>query len=158
MTKFIAASLLALLAMLGGLLKSIDTTPQQVLGANPPPTFDSANMTSSVLTLTGGSTTPQSTFKLGNIVVGPVTSTAQAIANANRKFGQIQNYGNAPAYCVMNSTSTGLSSTTFGFILNVSSTPTSIFNVQPTGGNMYVGQIWCVAGTNTTTIAIEEAN
>jgi hypothetical protein len=150
--KLLAAALAALAVMLGGFLKSLDTVPQATLGASLPQTFDSANMTSSVVTLTGAGTS-SAMFRLGGII--PVGS---AIGNVNRKFGQLQNSGSAAAFCVMSSTSTGLSSTSFGFVIQPSSTVNSEWNVQPTGGNMYAGQVFCIAGTATATIAVEEAN
>lgn len=73
--------------------------PGTVLGASSPQTFDSSNMTSSQITLIQGS--PIYAFRLANI-----TPVGTATGNANRKFGQIQNVGAAPAYCVMNTVAT----------------------------------------------------
>lgn len=54
--------------------------------------------------------------------------------------------------------SVGVSSYNYGFILQPSSTIGSTWNAQPMGGNLYTGQVWCAAGSATTTVSVEEAN
>ncbi len=108
-------------------------------------TFDSA--TSSVITV---GTTATSTFKLGNIV--PIGS---ATGNTSRIFVSLQNAGSQPVYCQMNSTSTGLSSSTYGFVLNTSSTVNNYWT-SPAGGTLYVGQVWCLTATSTSNVAVTE--
>ncbi|MCL4399696.1 hypothetical protein M1506_00255 [Patescibacteria group bacterium] len=134
----------ALLLMVIGLAshQSVNTSLGSAVGQ---PTFDSA--TSSVKAV---GTTATSTMKLGSIY--PVGS---ATSNTGRIFASLQNVSSQPVFCQLSATSTGLSSSTYGFVLNASSTVNNYW-ATPTGGTLYTGQIWCLTATGTANVAITE--
>lgn len=138
------AVFVALLLMVIG-LSSRQNSDLSLGSAAGQPTFDSA--TSSVKTV---GTTATSMMRLGGIVPG-----GTATSNTGRIFASLQNVGSQPVYCQLNSTSTGLSSSTYGFVLNASSSVNSYW-ATPAGGTLYVGQIWCLTATGTSSVAITE--
>jgi hypothetical protein len=141
-----------------GLFLGKTTESSPVLGAVALQTFDAINATTTNISLAAN--TPTSTFRLGptsQTFIAPVGSSTD---NANRKYGSITNTGSNPAYCALLNTTVGsttLSSSTYGFILTASSTADSVWQAQG-ASSLYVGQVWCTAGTGVTTLSVQEAN
>lgn len=155
MKSLTLAGILASLALLLGSFLGTISHPQtaSVLGAVQDNTFDSANMTSTVFNV---GVTPVPLFKLGNII--PVGT---AIGNPNRHFGQLELTGTGPVFCLMNSTSTQLNtSTQYSFELISSSTrgTWSVLGFEAAGGGMYDGQVFCESSSGTSTVTVAESN
>lgn len=72
--------------------------------------------------------------------------------NTDRNFAQCVNNPSTAVYCVKNSTSTGVATTSAQFVAGSGGALTFDFN------DPYLGAVWCGTSTGTSTVVCEENN